>query len=167
MRDKKNKKPTEKTAALRITHSLTKETLQLLNREKVFPKKARWQLCYDLAGIVNKYHTCVMFANGINVDCHALFVLRHTYVACAQAWLYVMTAKMSLAMDVLEINADRLEHWAGLHNEATRCLSAWKASDKRRFAPTYGELTDADLAGAENAVRGILTEAGIIGSILP
>ena len=108
-----------------------------------------------------------MFANGINVDCHALFVLRHTYVACAQAWLYVMSAKMSLAIDVLEINADRLEHWAGLHNEATRCLSAWKASDKRRFAPTYGELTDADLAGAENAVRGILAEAGIIGSILP
>lgn len=86
MRDRKNKTPTEKTAALRITHSLTKETLQLMNREKVFPKKARWQICYELAEIVNKYHTCVMFANGINVDCHALFVLRHINVACAQAW---------------------------------------------------------------------------------
>ena len=54
MRDRKNKTPTEKTAALRITHSLTKETLQLMNREKVFPKKARWQICYELAEIVNK-----------------------------------------------------------------------------------------------------------------
>lgn len=167
MRDRKNKSPTEKTAALRITHTLTKETLQLMNREKVFPKKARWQICYELAGIANKYHTCVMFANGINVDCHALFVLRHINVACAQAWLYVMSAKMSLAIDVLEINADKLEHWAGLHNEATKCLSAWKASDKRRYAPQYGELTSADLTEAENAVRGILAEAGIIGSILP
>jgi len=167
MRDRKNKTPTEKTAALRITHSLTKETLQLMNREKVFPKKARWQICYELAEIVNKYHTCVMFANGINVDCHALFVLRHINVACAQAWLYVLTAKMSLAVDVLEINADKLENWAGLHNEATRCMSAWKASDKRRYSPKHGELTDADLAEAENAVRRILADTGIFGSVMP
>lgn len=158
MRDRKFKEPTPKSAAERHTIEFTVKTLQILGKEKIFPKRARWQGVYEMARIVQRVHTCVMFANGIEVESHKLMVDRHEAQTLALAWMYALNSKMSLAIDIFELNANALGDWADKYDEAWRCIKGWRNKDLKRYAAKYGDLTAEETERITNAARSILDD---------
>jgi len=158
MRERKFKEPQPKSAAERHTIEFTVKTLNILSKEKLFPKRARWQGVYEMARIVQRFHSCVMFANGIEVQTHGLMVSRFNAQTEALAWMYVLNSKMSLALDVFDLNANNLGDWADKYDETWRCVRGWRNKDVKRYAQEYGNLTDAELEEAANMVKSIVDD---------
>lgn len=133
-------KPTKKNKALRITDELTAETLRTLCRENVFPKRSRWLIAQPIADLINEYHSNVMIANEIKVETHGLMVERYEHQTIAIAYLEAANIKMSLALTVLDLNADKLEKWAEKFNEAGKEVMSWRAGDRRRYEKKFGHI---------------------------
>lgn len=140
MRDKSREPTSKKAPFLRAAEQLARETLALLCREKVFPKRSRWLLGKPMADLVSAYYSEAMTANGIRVQTAAEFVERHRHQTLAIAQLYSLNAMMGLAQAVLSINPDDLDYWATLLNEADRCTKAWMNSDEKRYGAIYGPI---------------------------
>ena len=140
-RDRVRIEPTEKTKVERETDALTKETLRAICREKVIPKRMRWLLGQKIADLINDFHTFVFVANEIKVKSHEEFVERHKYQTLAIAFLKATDVKMTLALDVLELNADYLERWAGQYNDTLRIIQGWTNKDEKRYAERFGLLS--------------------------
>ncbi len=137
----KNKPAGTKALFLRAADELLRETVAVTAREKVFPKRTRWQFAYELMAIANRYHTLVMYANGIEVQDHALFAKRYRAQTMGLAWLYALNAKMTAAQLCMGIDADLLAYWARLYVEARTRTQNWRASDRRRYEKRFGSLT--------------------------
>ena len=140
-RDRVKIEPTEKTKVERETDALTKETLMAICREKVIPKRMRWLIGQKIADLVNDFHKFVFVANEIKVKSHEEFVERHKYQTLAIAFLKATDIKMTLALDVLELNADYLERWAGQYNATLRIIQGWTNKDEKRYAEKFGPLS--------------------------
>ena len=140
-RDRVKIEPTEKTKVERETDALAKETLRVICREKVIPKRMRWLIGQKIADLVNDFHTFVFVANEIKVKSHDEFVQRHKYQTLAVAFLKATDVKMTLALDVLELNADYLERWAGQYNDTLRIIQGWMNKDEKRYAIKFGPLS--------------------------
>ena len=140
-----SKKPSEKTAVINASDALLQETMRIMCRENVFPKRSRWQFAGPLADLVNNYHTCIALANGIIVTNHTLFAARYIAQTMAIAWLYALNVKMTAAQLCLEAPADRFDHWAELWNKADRTTKAWRNKDQKRYETQFGSLTADEL----------------------
>lgn len=140
-RDRVKIEPTEKTKVERETDALTKETLMAICREKVIPKRMRWLIGQKIADLINDFHTFVFVANEIKVKSHEEFVERHKYQTLAIAFLKATDIKMTVALDVLELNADYLERWAGQYNATLRIIQGWTNKDEKRYAEKFGPLS--------------------------
>ena len=140
-RDRAKIEPTEKTEVERETDALTKETLMAICREKVIPKRMRWLIGQKIADLVNDFHTFVFVANEIKVKSHEEFVERHKYQTLAIAFLKATDVKMTVALDVLELNADYLERWAKQYNATLRIIQGWTNKDEKRYAEKFGPLS--------------------------
>lgn len=140
-----NKKPSKKSAAITASDRLLKETMAIMNREHVFPKRSRWQMAEPIAQIVNNYHTMIAYANGIKVLNHMLFAERFTAQTLALAWLYALNVKMTAAQIVLDAKIDAFTNWATLFNEAERVTKAWRTADRKRYEEQFGSLTADEL----------------------
>lgn len=141
----KPKKPSDKSAAINASDDLLRETMAILNRERVFPKRARWQMAEPIAKIVNNYHTIIAYANGINVTNHALFAERYIAQTLAVAWLYALSAKMTAAQIVNDAPIDAFDYWQRLWNRADKVTKAWRNSDRKRYEEQFGSLTADEL----------------------
>ena len=151
-RDRYKIKPTQKTRVEKATDEIVKRTLEVLCKENVFPKRSRWLMAYKIADHMNDFHDFVMIANEIEVRSHAVFVERHKYQTLAIAFLKAADVKMTLAMDVLAVSANKLEFWAGQYNYTLRQLQGWRNSDEKRYAEKYGSLTEAEQTGIERSI---------------
>ena len=140
-RDRNRIEPDQKTRVERETDKLTGETLRAMCREKVIPKKMRWIIGQKIADLVNDFHTSVNIANGIKVRSHDEFVERHKFQTLALAYLKATDAKMTLALDVMELNADYFETWAGQYNETLRQIQGWLTKDEKRYSERFGPLS--------------------------
>lgn len=151
----KEKKPSQKNKALRMTDSLTVETLKALCRENAFPKRTRWLLAQPIADLINAFHTEVMVANEIKVETYGLMVERYERQTVALAYLEAANIKMSLALTVLDVNADSLEKWAEKFNETRREVMGWRSGDRRRYEKRFGQIcqTIGETAELSHAIR--------------
>lgn len=140
-RDRNRIEPDQKTRVERETDKLTGETLRAMCREKVIPKKMRWIIGQKIADLVNDFHTSVNIANGIKVRSHDEFVERHKFQTLALAYLKATDTKMTLALDVMELNADYFETWAGQYNETLRQIQGWLTKDEKRYSERFGPLS--------------------------
>ena len=140
-----NKTPSKKAAFLRAADNLFRETVAVTAREKVFPKRSRWQFAYALMELANQFHSQVLYANGIHADTRELFADRYRAQTLGLASLYALNAKMSAAQLCMNINADLLECWARLYVEAWDKTTAWRAADRRRYEEKFGSLTAEEL----------------------
>lgn len=140
-RDRTRIEPTEKTQVERETDAITKETLMAICREKVIPKRMRWLIGQKIADLINDFHTFVSVANEIKVKSHDEFVERHKYQTLAIAFLKATDIKMTVALDVLDLNADYLERWAGQYNTTLRIIQGWTNKDEKRYAEKFGPLS--------------------------
>ena len=140
-RDRNRIEPDQKTRVERETDKLTGETLRAMCREKVIPKKMRWIIGQKIADLVNDFHTSVNIANGIKVRSRDEFVERHKFQTLALAYLKATDTKMTLALDVMELNADYFETWAGQYNETLRQIQGWLTKDEKRYSERFGPLS--------------------------
>ena len=140
-RDRTRIEPTEKTQVERETDAITKETLMAICREKVIPKRMRWLIGQKIADLINDFHTFVSVANEIKVKSHDEFVERHKYQTLAIAFLKATDIKMTVALDVLDLNADYLERWAGQYDTTLRIIQGWTNKDEKRYAEKFGPLS--------------------------
>lgn len=140
-RDRNKVEPNQKTRVERETDAITRETLKAICREKVIPKRMRWVIGEKIADLINDFHTSVMVANEIKVKSHAEFVERHKFQTLAVAFLKATDVKMTLALDVLELNAGYLEEWAGQYNETLKQIQGWTNKDEKRYSEKYGPLS--------------------------
>lgn len=136
----KAKTPNQKNKALRATDALTAETLRTLCRENVFPKRSRWLIAQPIADLINRFHSEVMIANEIKVETHDLMVERHKHQTIALAYLEAANIKMSLALTVLDLDADKLEKWAAKFNETRFEVMGWRSGDRRRYEKRFGPI---------------------------
>lgn len=134
-------KPTKKNAALRAADGLTAETLRTLCRENVFPKRSRWLIAQPIADLINSFHSEMMIANEIKVETRDLMIERYHHQTLAIAYLEAANIKMSMALTVLDLDADRLEKWAEKFNIARKEVMSWKAGDRRRYEKKYGPIS--------------------------
>lgn len=150
-RDRNKMEPDQKTRVERETDKLTGETLRAMCREKVIPKKMRWIIGQKIADLVNDFHTSVNIANSIKVRSHDEFVERHKFQTLAVAYLKATDTKMTLALDVMELNADYFETWAGQYNETLRQIQGWLTKDEKRYSERFGPhqswIANAEYAG--------------------
>ena len=139
MRDKA-KKPTQKNKAIRAADALTAETLRTLCRENTFPKRSRWLIAQPIADLINSFHSEIMIANEIKVETRDLMLERLKHQTIAIAYLEAANIKMSLALTVLDLDADKLEKWAHKFNETRREVMGWRAGDRRRYESRFGQI---------------------------
>lgn len=151
-RDRYKIEPTQKTRVEKSTDEIVKRTLETLCKETVFPKRSRWLTAYKIADHMNDFHGFVMVANEIEVRSHEEFVERHKYQTLAIAFLKAADTKMTLAMDVLAVNVNKLEFWAGQYNYTLRQLQGWRNKDEKRYSEKYGPLTEEDKTGIERSI---------------
>jgi len=137
-RGMKMKNITEKTPALRAANEFSEYVLRLLCKEDLFPKRSRWLMSGKLADMVNDFHTAIFRANEINVVTPQERDERHYQITMALAHLMAIDAKMNLAMRVLDIEPNLLEHYAHLANECRSRIMTWKNSDKKRYGSPDG-----------------------------
>lgn len=147
------KTPSKKAAVITASSALLKETMAILNRENVFPKRSRWMFAYKIADIVNDYHTMIAYANGIEVKSHDLFAERHKAQTLAVAWLYALNVKMTAAQICCDAPVDAFTHWSNLWVDAEKLTKAWRSSDVRRYSEQFGSLT-ADELGDTSVLSG-------------
>lgn len=151
--DSRKKTPSRKAAVETAADRLLKETMAILNREKVFPKRSRWMFAYTIADIVNRYHTMVSYANGITVTNHGLFAERYIAQTLAIAWIYALNVKMTAAQICCDAPVDAFDYWANLWADAEKLTKAWRAGDKNRYEEQFGSLTADELREASAVSR--------------
>lgn len=149
---------TEKTAVERETDNITRETLRAITREKVIPKRM-WKVAgQKIADLINDYHTAVGIANEIRVKSHAEFVERHKFQTLAIAYLKATDRKMTLALDVLDLNANYLDVWAGQYNKTLKIIQGWVNKDEKRYEKVFGPLAPEDNLYIAGSIPGDIRE---------
>lgn len=112
----------------------------MLSRETVFPKRVRWQYAQSLSRLTNIFDSLVNVADGIKVTCHGEYALRYMLLSTSLAVLSALDAKMTQAMRVLEVRADKFDNWTNLHKAAKSSLYRQINADKKRYADEYGAV---------------------------
>lgn len=135
-------RPSEKALFLRAADALLQETVGLVCREKVFPKRSRWLFSEYIIDLIQKYHSCVMSANDIVVKTRAEFLDRHRLQALGMGYLKAANDKVSAAQSALSINADYLAHWGDLWDNAVKFTQGWITKDAARLAEKFGPLDE-------------------------
>jgi len=137
-----------KTPALNASDTFCQYVLRMLCAEDKFPKRSRWLFGGKIADLVNDFHTCIFLANEIHVETARDRDERHHQLNMALAHLMAIDAKMNLAMRVLDIEPNKLEHYAKLANDCRSKLLAWKTSDEKRYGtPTFdGSISESVIA---------------------
>jgi hypothetical protein len=157
-RERDKIRPTEKTAVERETDNITRETLRAITREKVIPKRM-WKVAgQKIADLINDYHTAIGIANEIKVKSHEEFVERHKFQTLAIAFLKATDRKMTLALDVLDLNADYLDTWAGQYNKTLKVVQGWMNKDEKRYEQKFGPLNQDDKLHIAGSIPGDIRE---------
>lgn len=125
--------PEEKTLmVLVVAQELYDETLRLLCKEDLFPKRSRWLMAKDIAEMAGRFLDMGRYANGIKADTPELARKRHNAQREAVALLYALDGKMEAAKRHYQIDADRLKNWAHLYNHDMKLFKAWIDRDDER-----------------------------------
>ena len=127
-----------KTPALRAVDDLCSYILRKLCDEEMFPRRSRWLFSGKIADLVNEFHSCVFLANEMKVETERDRDERCFQLNRAMSYLMAIDARMNLAMRVLYISPELLEHYAELVNTCRDKLLAWKNSDKKRYGSPSG-----------------------------
>lgn len=144
--------PSQKTRVEKESVEIAKKTLDVISKEDVFPKRSRWIMAYKIADHINDFYRYAMVANEIEVRSHEEFVDRHKYQTLAIAFLKAADDVITLAMDVMTVNANKLEFWAGQYNETLKQLQGWRNKDEKRYSEKYGKLTEDEISRIERSV---------------
>ena len=134
-RNDKQKHYSDKTPLINKTEELMVWLCGKLCSEQVFPKRSRWLFSGKIADLMNDYHTAIHKANEIKVVTQQERDLRHYYQTMAYSNLMALDVKINLAQRALDIEPEKLHHYATLCNDCRTLLIAWMNSDNKRYGP--------------------------------
>ena len=157
--ERKNMEQTEKAQRQRAVDRFATETQRMLARENVFPKRLRWQYAESLSRITNVFDTLVNVADGIKPTSKVLYETRLLLFTLSLAVLSALVAKMTQAMRVLEVPADKFETWTKLQKAAKSSLYRQINGDKKKYEPQFGEVSVS--GGLETVCSILITLLGI------
>ena len=123
----------------RAIDHLAKETMAMLAREKVFPKRVRWQYAKSLARLVNIADSLSNIADGISPSNQGEYAIRHLLNVLTVAVLGALDAKMTQAMRVMSADPNNFDSWTKLYKTARGSMYRQINRDKKRYIPLYGE----------------------------
>lgn len=155
----KKAEQTEKAQRQRAVDRFATETQRMLSRENVFPKRSRWQYAESLSRITNVFDSLVNIADGIKPTSKVLFEIRILLFTLSLAVLSALVAKMTQAMRVLEVPADKFEKWTVLQKAAKSSIYRQINGDKKKYEPQFGEVSIS--AGLETVCSILITLLGI------
>jgi hypothetical protein len=138
----KEKKYKSELMVVVVAQNLYDETLRLLCKEELFPKKSRWLMAQEIAKTANRFLDLVVYANGIIVDTPELAKERHNAQRRAVALCKTLNSGMERARRHYKFSADYLKNWAHIYNHEKKLLTGWISSDKKRYGnllPGLGE----------------------------
>ena len=138
----RGKSHTSEMMVVVVAQDLYDETLRLLCKEELFPKKSRWLFAQDIAKTANRFLDLVVYANGIIVDTPELALERHNAQRRAVAWCKALNSGMERARRHYNFSADYLKNWTHIYNHEKKLLTGWISSDKKRYGnllPGLGE----------------------------
>lgn len=141
---RKNAKTQEKEPPIRpirqrAIDKMATETMAMLAREGVFPKRTRWQYAESLARLVNIADSLSNIADSINPSNRTEYAVRHM-LNIGTVWvLTALDAKMTQAMRVLNVDANKLDSWTKLFKAARGSMYRQINRDKAKYIPLYGE----------------------------
>lgn len=138
----KEKKYKSEMMVVVVAQNLYDETLRLLCKEELFPKKSRWLMAQEIAKTANRFLDMVNYANGIIVDTPELAKERHNAQRRAVALCKTLNSGMERARRHYKFSADYLKNWAHIYNHEKKLLTGWISSDKKRYGnllPGLGE----------------------------
>ena len=138
----KEKKYKSELMVVVVAQNLYDETLRLLCKEELFPKKSRWLMAQEIAKTANRFLDMVNYANGIIVDTPELAKERHNAQRRAVALCKTLNSGMERARRHYNFSADYLKNWTHIYNHEKKLLTGWISSDKKRYGnllPGLGE----------------------------
>ena len=109
-------------------------TLKLLNNEKVFSKRGQRLFGESIKSLTIGFRDCINLANEIKVTNCLEAEGRHYLQTMGYTTLLSLVSEFTLAVEVLDINTDRLEYFAKLCNEELALIRAWQTADEKRYA---------------------------------
>lgn len=130
--------PSEKTAVIRKTTELSDWLMRKLCQEEVFPKRSRWLISGKIADLINDLETYIHLSNEIRVVTTEERDKRHYYQTMAIATLMALDVKVNTAQRILDIDPEKLHHYATLANDLHALLRAWMTADERRYGSPTG-----------------------------
>ena len=131
---KKEKEYKNELMVVVVAQKLYDETLRLLCKEELFPKKSRWLMGQDIARVANQFLDMVVYANGIIVDTPELAKERHNAQRRAFALCKTLNSGIERARRHYKFSADYLKNWAHTYNHEKKLLTGWISSDKKRYS---------------------------------
>lgn len=117
-----------------VGEELADETLRILRKEKLFPKKSRWLIAMKIADLANEFADTIEYANSLNASTISLATERMEEQEKAWALLKTLNRAMERARRVNDFEPENIKNWARLYNQEAKLLSGWKASEKKRLS---------------------------------
>ncbi len=155
--DRRNTEQSVKAYRQRTVDRFATETQRMLARENVFPKRSRWQYAESLSRLTNVFDSLVNIADGIKPTCKVEYEMRHILFTASIVVIKALEAKMSQAMRVLEVPADKFETWTILEKAARSSIYRQINGDKIRYEPEYGPVSiEEDVSSILNALIALL-----------
>ena len=121
--------PLKDLMALVVAQELYDETLRIICKEDLFPKKSRWLFAEKIANTANDFTGMISYANSIEADTPKLALERHEAQRLAWALLAKLNTLMENAQRHYRFNPNRIGHWCHIFNRERGLLSRWINND--------------------------------------
>ena len=126
-----------KLEAYKLTMTMIKYTLQMVENEKIFPKKSRWNLCSRIMDTCLDSAIKITQSNKIQpknvMDAQRRLELQKDVIMNFEALWCLMT----IAYESYSIPSHKIEVWCNSLLDAEDKITAWHKSDMKRFKEMY------------------------------
>lgn len=126
-------KTSEKLETTEMLKGLCTYTIQITKNEKNFPKRDRWVLTQHIVKEAVKAYTHAKKANAVEVITLEDYKIRRKHQVKARTCLEALISLIEIAQLVLSLEEDRVEYWTACAVNCEKMLSAWRASDRKRY----------------------------------
>lgn len=116
-----------------VSMKLTSHTLQIINNEKVFPKRYRWCITSKIADSAVNILNCINKANSVYVTTDEDYKLRRSYQKQALAETYALMGMIDIAVTTFKLNGNKVEYWSSLLIETQNAIRNWAGKEAKKY----------------------------------
>lgn len=132
-----HKRSENKLDAYVKTLNLVKYTMHMIENEKLFPKKSRWNLASKISDNCLDSLTKLRQANKIQAKTKEQAKFRLKLQFDILLHFDALWGLMTVAYETYGMPSEKIEIWCNLLQEAEDKVSAWRRYDVKRFSELY------------------------------